>query len=431
MNELDRISELPDPLICQILYHLSTRAAVRTSVLSTRWRTLWLWVPSLDLIYRDDLDALVNFGDRFFHSHRVSCIDKVELLVPSYKKHEGGDDPSYVTPWIDAAVKRKIQHLAVVNFPAGSCSSNHDGWVKCYLHQMPLSLYICETLVSLRLLEVQLPDSEFISLPCLKILHLSILWNPSEATFERLVSSSPVLEELNVCGFWNENVQVFRVISKSLKDLTIATLFTGSKVVIDAPRLGFLSIDSSLSECYVITNMDSTNVELVIHLGNNFEDYDEASLLPNSDRFSSFLSGISKVRDITILGNSFKGYSWCKWLPPILESCPNLKSLSLECCYAEHPEAVLPLEDVDEIKFSHVPQCLLSSLEFVDLHHVPLSRVVGEMLVRYIIDNSAILKKLTLHLHKDCSTEDELVKKLLKIPRGSAKCEVVFVDWIA
>lgn len=89
----------------------------------------------------------------------------------------------------------------------------------------------------------------------------------------------------------------------------------------------------------------------------------------------------------------------------------------------------LQLEDMDEINISYVPQCLLSSLEFVDFN-VPLSSVVGEMnMVRYILENSAILKKLTLHLHKDCSTNDELVKKLLKIPRGSTKCEVVFFDW--
>lgn len=84
-NELDRISELPDPLICRVLYHLPTKDAVRTSVLSTRWRTLWLWVPRLGLNYRvfQKKDALVNFGDRFFDSDRVSSIDKVELDVES------------------------------------------------------------------------------------------------------------------------------------------------------------------------------------------------------------------------------------------------------------------------------------------------------------------------------------------------------------
>ncbi|CAL9243411.1 unnamed protein product, partial [Arabidopsis halleri] len=47
--EEDRISQLPDPLICHILSHLLPKEAITTSVLSTRWRSLWLWVPNLEL----------------------------------------------------------------------------------------------------------------------------------------------------------------------------------------------------------------------------------------------------------------------------------------------------------------------------------------------------------------------------------------------
>ncbi|KAF8116808.1 hypothetical protein N665_0014s0070 [Sinapis alba] len=422
-NELDRISELPDPLICQVLYHLPTKDAVRTSVLSTRWRTLWLWVPRLGLNYRDfqRKEALVNFGDRFFDSDRVSCIEKVELDIVDSNKGDY-DYNSYVTSWIDAAVKRKIQHLDVRSDP--DHRFYHCEWIKSYFHGIPLSLYISETLVSLILHCVFLPDSEFISLPCLKIMHLISLWNPNEATFERLVSSCPVLEELEVDNCLNDNVKVFRVISKSLKKLSIQEGF--SKVVIDAPRLGFLSIYFSLLGSYMITNVMDTNLKLVIHFGNCYGDFDETSILSNRNRFCSCLSGISMVRDMTIFVNSSTGCSCLKWVPTILESFPNLKSLSLECDTDTECQRKLLLENIN---ISYVPECLLSSLEFVDFN-VPLaSDVVGEMnIVRYILENSAILKKLTLRLHQDCSTNDELVEKLLKIPRGSTKCEFVFFD---
>lgn len=64
----DRISQLPDHLICKILSHLPTKYAVKTSVLSTTWRSLWVWVPSLKLYSRrfPDTNAFVSFGNSFF-----------------------------------------------------------------------------------------------------------------------------------------------------------------------------------------------------------------------------------------------------------------------------------------------------------------------------------------------------------------------------
>ncbi|KAG2297020.1 hypothetical protein Bca52824_043689 [Brassica carinata] len=222
--------------------------------------------------------------------------------MASVDSNEGVDYyNSYVTPWIDAAVKRKIQHLDVRTDPDSPhipkyCYTRF----RAYFHGMPLSLYVCETLVSLKLDGVFLRDSEFIYLPSLRILHLISMMNPNEATFERLISSCPVLEELEVDSSLNDDVKVFRVISRSLKRLSVQECM--SEVVIDAPRLGFLSIDSSLSGSYMITNTMDTNVKFVIRLGTYFGDFDE--ILSNRKRFCNCLSGISKVRDMTILGHA-------------------------------------------------------------------------------------------------------------------------------
>ncbi|KAK7272525.1 hypothetical protein RJT34_29178 [Clitoria ternatea] len=47
-----RISNLPDDIICHILSFLSTTEVVATSILSTRWKSLWTLVPTLD--FEDD-----------------------------------------------------------------------------------------------------------------------------------------------------------------------------------------------------------------------------------------------------------------------------------------------------------------------------------------------------------------------------------------
>ncbi|CAH2070084.1 unnamed protein product [Thlaspi arvense] len=108
-----------------------------------------------------------------------------------------------------------------------------------------------------------------------------------------------------------------------------------------------------------------------------------------------------------------------KSLPTFLESFPNLKSLILVCDD--------DYEKMNETSFSTVPECLPLSLEFVDFE-IPISGHVGEMkLVRYFLENSAVLKKLTLTLEEYSVREKSTLKELLRTPRASTKCEVVVI----
>ncbi|CAA7032708.1 unnamed protein product [Microthlaspi erraticum] len=425
--KVDRISQLPDPLICQILSHLSTKDAVKTSVLSTRWRNQWPWVPNLELRSRNfpDLDSLVSFGNGFFDSGNVSFVDRVKLTICNDK---GVENASYLTPWIDAAVRRKVKHVHVRFRHA-------DG----NFYEMPSSLYLCQTLASLVLDLVDLAIPEFVSLPCLKTMLLKYIGYPDDAVLERFVSSCPVLEELEIDTPLNGQV-FFRVLSRSLKRLTLRIAFAweeyGSGVVIDAPRLSFLSISDALPESFVITNVDP-NVKLVV------------SIHSEIDRFHSFLPGISKIRDVTIFNDTFKliyeyskqeplprfghvsrlqvalSFSYMNWLPTFLESFPNLKSLILVCNNRNGD-----YKGMGHMSFSSVPECLLSSLEFVDFNFAIRGDAAEMKLARYLLENSAILKKVALRLdYCAIKIQDGFVKKLFKIPRRSSECKIVILDW--
>ncbi|CAA7019427.1 unnamed protein product [Microthlaspi erraticum] len=342
LKEEDRISELPDPLICQVLSHLSTKDLVKTSVLSTRWRTLWLWVPREYLDSREFpcLDVFVKFGDRFFDSDRASCIDKLNLTIVV---HEGRDDGAsyFHKSWIDAAVTRKVQHVHV---------QLHVGNYWDYL-EMPTSLFNCKTLVSLKLRTVKLALDHvgFVSLPCLKTMQLKY-FNINEASFERLVSCCPVLEKLTISKCVNIlDVKVFRVLSTSLKMLVVELLnfghALGSGFVVDAPRLRFLSVVDYLSESFVVHNMDSNAAIVDFALTFGLKVLDEATGSSKRSSIRRFLSGISKVTEMTL--------------------CP------------------------------------------------------------YTFETSVILKKLTVRISSDISRENGTLKRLLEIPRGSTKCQVV------
>ncbi|KAG2275340.1 hypothetical protein Bca52824_057895 [Brassica carinata] len=179
---------------------------------------------------------------RYFDSTRLSCIHNLKLTIDE-------NEASYLTPWIDALVKRKIQHLCVRRTGGGSS-----------FHEMPLSLYVCETLVSLKLVQLTLVDTEFVSLPCLKTMHLYNNVYPKETTFERLVSSCPVLEDLMIDVLRND-AKVYRVHSRSLKRLRLlrsSSLQSDSVpgVVIDAPLLCSLRINDGVSKMFIVKDME-------------------------------------------------------------------------------------------------------------------------------------------------------------------------------
>jgi hypothetical protein len=77
-------------------------------------------------------------------------------------------------------------------------------------------------------------------------------------------------------------------------------------------------------------------------------------------------------------------------LPIVLESCSNLKHLSLELVKDDDPEAVVT-KISDVLSF-----CLVSSLEYVEMESpVVTEEATEEKLVRYFLENARSLKKLS------------------------------------
>ncbi|KAJ4907990.1 putative F-box/FBD/LRR-repeat protein [Raphanus sativus] len=453
----DRISFFPDHLLCQILSDVPTKTAVMTSVLSTRWRNIWLCIPLLDL-HTDDFPnftAFASFISTFLDfSKGSSCLHKLKLDLNFGRQRPIQDissessswdlafargylDPYYlITMWIDIAATRKVQYLDIFLHP----------W---NLKIIPLSIYTCETLVSLKLHNVSLADSEYVSLPCLKTLHLVDNTYASDALLEKLISSCPVLEDLTFVrkGNTEYDFDILRVRSQSLKSLVV--LLNGKEwwykacrvAVIDAPGLSYLSLQDNQLACYVISNLSSPDK---VNIDVSFEvDSDLATLIGSSKKsvVRSFFTMLSNVRDMTISQTTLEGI----WLylkhelplfpylirlqavlynsdlgnfPNLLESCPNLKSIVLELNNFRK-EGLL-------IFSSSVPECLRSSLEYVEIR-TPIGGVVSEIeLVKYFLENSAVLKKLKMCLRRGrMNEESNILMELLRLRRCSPSCEVV------
>lgn len=85
----------------------------------------------------------------------------------------------------------------------------------------------------------------------------------------------------------------------------------------------------------------------------------------------------------------------------------------------------MPINKMSEVSFASVPECLLSSLEFVDIKSTILGYATELEVVRYLLESSTILKKLTLRLHYH-AIQDGFVKRLGEIQKRSVACQVVF-----
>lgn len=145
---------------------------------------------------------------------------------------------------------------------------------------------------------------------CCQDKHLIEVYYPSPdgAIFEKLVSCSPLLEELKIRRCCSAP-EVFRIHSLSLKKLHINLNDIGDecRVVIDAPLLRRLKVDDNHSESYVVNNLDSI-AKLDISLSFGLYNFDETSVSSKKSIISSFLTGVSKVREINIYADCLEVY---------------------------------------------------------------------------------------------------------------------------
>lgn len=296
-REEDMISSLPDSLISQILSYLPTKEAVRTSVLSRRWLTLWLLISELDLDSNEfPLYILfVRFVDRFLDR---SCLHKLTLKILKYKK----DKPSCLTRWIHfvAATRRKLKHLDV----------EYHYVSRKRLEVTPVSLYVCETLLYLRLNCVLVGSFHSVSLPSLKTLRLENNKYASDTSLELLISSCPVLEVLSIVRRLDDNVRVLRVRSQTITSLKVEFDRRGDQdffyfdweslaLFIDAPRLEYLNLDNELSPSKFISNVGSLVKVHFVGVVRITYSHDGGSL-SKLQMVSNVFKSISTARDLFI-----------------------------------------------------------------------------------------------------------------------------------
>ncbi|XP_004288752.1 PREDICTED: F-box/LRR-repeat protein At4g14103-like [Fragaria vesca subsp. vesca] len=381
----DKISQLPDALLSHILSFLTTKQAVRTSILSTRWNNIWVSVPSLDLVHyycnesRSLHAAFVSFVDRALHCRGLLDIQRFHLRYYCFAV-----DLSRIDGWIRNVICRNVVEL--------------DLYVRVYEDtvekiELPKTIFLCKTLVVLKL-----------NFNC-------FIYAPPES------GSFPNLKRLTIDFASYMSLEEPYM---SYEDPYEYYFYFS----INAPKLEFLNLKVDFLPSIVFEDAKSL-VKAVL----SFSHHDAIEHEHYDDRATTLLAAISNVQHLTLsvhsLAASFmpafdnlihlklviNSHFW-EVLPELLHRTPNL-----ECLVLAHKKDVYCNSDCEVDSDSDTENS--ENEEYCDHQEY---RVLSH------------LKTIVLRGFRGCMGEKEVAKYLLKIMKfcalfrkGSKTCRIQFI----
>ncbi|CAO2201054.1 unnamed protein product, partial [Urochloa humidicola] len=222
----DRISDLSDALLHDIVSRLPFKDAARTAVLATRWRRVWLSAPLAvaDAHLLDhwppvpaDAPAVTAAVSSALAAHPgpFRCTHLVSTRMDAYQPQ--------LRRWLRLLAAKGVQELVLIN--------------RLGPREVPLpdTLFRIATLTCLYIGFWKFPDAACLqgaSFPNLRELGICSV-AVKDGDIDSLVARSPLLEILNIQG----NVKGLRLVSQSLRCVQICASVVESITVVDAPCL--------------------------------------------------------------------------------------------------------------------------------------------------------------------------------------------------
>ncbi|KAH6756226.1 hypothetical protein C2S53_004325 [Perilla frutescens var. hirtella] len=297
----DRLSELPDSLILQILSFLEMRDVVRTSLLSRRWEGLWTTIPCLyfNESKKNNLVQTRNFINRALMLWKGTKILKFNVsFCNDFDESLSGD----MDLWVRFATERKVEEL-YIHFP-------YDDWEIIErdsppeypsLYLPPRCLYSCSSIRKLSLVGCNLHILGNVHWDQLKSLTIRScfisenLINQVQNVIDQVVSGTPQLEifELSVHSEKHGNLSIR---SSSLKKLSIKNICVIEKdpdimLMIWAPNLQALIISGPpYSKCLLMDVPSLTDVTL------DFEDESDITLGRTLEQILPIIQHVEAVK---------------------------------------------------------------------------------------------------------------------------------------
>ncbi|KAL8146582.1 hypothetical protein AgCh_004347 [Apium graveolens] len=441
ISEKDRISDLPDSLLLIILSLLPTESAVRTCILSKRWRLLCMSLPNFVFHHPNRNDSALNFAnfvDRFL-MHRPN-----DLKLDRFGLHCGGDYYlDRVDDWILHALDCDVKEIDLLF------------WFEEMFELMD-EVFLCTSIEKLKLtckILVDIPeDVKFSSLGVLKF---------SEVTFSsyesvgELLTKCPVLEDLSIFGCKWLSGYCLSISGSALKKFSLLSLSPIDEeycleILIDTPGLETLSLNSFASDDILIKENLPFLTNAYLHVEQIVEGVAPSGVF--GDCTFGLLKKINHVKSLSLSGRTIEvlnsaydsDYSTIhNAFPPFhnltelkltvevycdqtllydfLENSPNLESLMF-------PQGLVDTLSDETWRFtwawswSHTAQCLSTHLKTVDIRE--FSGTEDELsFVEYLLAFGSALRNVSINL-SNLRGGKRVRKELLNYQRKSTTCKL-------
>ncbi|KAH1229352.1 putative F-box/FBD/LRR-repeat protein [Glycine max] len=257
-EERDRLSELPDFVLLHIMNFIDTKDALRTCILSKRWKDLWKHLTTLSFYQSSSLfnERVVNFNK--FVSQVLSCRDGSISLINVRLVIYESIGSQLLNRIMKYAVLHNVQQLTMyIPFYYGKISTYLD----------PI-IFSCQSLTYLSLHNLssrpplELPKS--LQLPALKSLCLiNVLFTATDNVCAEPFTTCNLLNTLvlEYCFLHNDAKILFisnsNLSSLKLMDLKIRDTFQ-HKVVLSTPNLSSLTVCFFEASSFTIQPLSST-----------------------------------------------------------------------------------------------------------------------------------------------------------------------------
>ncbi|XP_065880025.1 F-box/FBD/LRR-repeat protein At1g13570 [Euphorbia lathyris] len=412
----DLISDLPQSIIEIILTRLPIRDAVRTSILSTKWR--YRWASLTHLIFNDKCVPI--YCDKgAVESNLINFITRT-LFLHQGPIHEFKLSTSYlqccpdIDQWLLFLSRSGIKEL---NLELGE-----GEWFR-----VPSSLFNCTKLTRLELTRCEFdPPPSFKGFLCLKKLNLyQVLVAPE--TIESLISGCPLLDSLSL------------------------SYFDSLVLNIDAPNLKYLCLEGEFKDICLQNTPLLVAMSVAMYMTDDIAEHFEQTSTCN---FIRFLGGVprlerlighiyftkylsigdypgrlpitySYLKNIELYQVSFEDMKEILVVLRLITNSPNLKELKISG--SSNTLAAIEAPDLDFWTKECPKPCTFENLKAVKM--TDMSGVPHEMeFIKFLLANSPLLQ--TMSITPCVYVMDgrlNMLIDLLRFRRASASAEIVFI----